>query len=544
VGFESKVAARDSRLTVHGLRLATRGSLLVTALVIAPSAHGASMAQAAPSSPSTAACESLTALSFPNATITIAQSVPAGSFTTPFNQTLINLPAFCRIAATLKPSSDSTIKIEVWLPTSSPRVALPAAPQGGSGWNGKLLAVGNGGWAGSIPYPALANALRRGYAATATDTGHEGNGGSFALGHPERLVDYAYRSEHEMTVAAKVIVGAFYGTTPSRSYWNGCSTGGRQALVEATRYPDDFDGIIAGAAANPKTLLDAWRMWMAQVAMKDQADRILPSQYSLIHRAVLAQCDAIDGVKDGLIEDPLKCRFDPKAIVCKSTDDLSGEATCLTPRQALSARALLGGVKTPKGKEIFPGYAPGSELGWGLLMGGPEPYSVPLDQYRYIVFNDPKWDWRTFDLERDLAAAEKAGAGTLSAVSTDLSAFTQHGGKLLMYHGWADQDVPPLASINFYNSVQPKSAQESVRLFMVPGMNHCTGGEGPNTFDVVAALEQWVEHQKAPTRILASHANVADGKIDRTRPLCAYPQTAHYRGRGNINDAENFVCGK
>jgi feruloyl esterase len=236
-------------------------------------------------------------------------------------------------------------------------------------WNAKLLAVGNGGWAGSIPYAALAAALRRGYAASATDTGHEGAGGNFALGHPEKLVDYAYRSEHEMTVTAKALVNAYYGTAPSQSYWNGCSTGGRQALVEATRYPGDFDGIIAGAAANPKTYLDAWRMWMAQIAMKDRADRILPSQYPLIHKAVLAQCDAVDGLKDGLLEDPMKCRFDPRPIVCKSTDDLRDEASCLTPRQAMTVRALLASARTPKGKQIFPGYAPGSELGWGLLGG-------------------------------------------------------------------------------------------------------------------------------------------------------------------------------
>ncbi len=495
--------------------LVTRGSVLAAILALAPAARAAT-------------CESLKSLSLPHATITIAEDVPAGSFTTPFNATLINLPAFCRVGATLSPSDDSNIKVEVWLPAGQ--------------WNSKLQAVGNGGWAGSIPYAAMANALRRGYAATATDTGHDGQGGNFALGHPERLIDYAYRSEHEMTLAAKAIVSAFYGTGAARAYWNGCSTGGRQALVEATRFPNDFDGIIAGAAANPKTLLDAWRMWMAQVAMKDRADRILTSQYPLIHEAVLKQCDAIDGVKDGLIEDPLKCHFDPKPIVCKSTDDLTNEASCLTPRQAMSAQSLLGPAKTAKGKEVFPGYAPGSELGWGLLMAGPDPYSNPLDQYRYIVFNNPNWDWRTFDLERDLPAAEKAGAGTLSAVSTDLGAFARRGGKLLMYHGWADQDVPPMASINYYNSIQPKSSQDAVRLFMVPGMNHCAGGEGPNTFDAVAALERWVEQQKAPTRIIASHST--NGKVDRTRPLCAYPQTAHYKGSGDINDAENFVCGK
>jgi feruloyl esterase len=518
---------------IRGSGLGARLLALALPLSIAPSARAAT-------------CESLASLSLPDTTISIAQAVPAGSFTTPFNATLINLPAFCRVAATLKPSSDSNIKVEVWLPSvaqgSGGQARGASSTGGGGGWNGKLQAVGNGGWAGSIPYAAMANALRHGYAVTATDTGHEGAGGNFALGHPEKLVDYAYRSEHEMTVTAKAVVNAFYGTAPSQSYWNGCSTGGRQALVEATRYPDDFDGIIAGAAANPKTYLDAWRMWMAQIALKDRADRILPSQYPLIHSAVLAQCDAIDGLKDGLIEDPAKCRFNPRTIVCKSTDDLSNEASCLTPRQAMSVRALFGPVRTSKGKEIFPGYAPGSELGWGLLLGGPDPYSVPLDQYRYMVFNNPNWDWRTFDLERDLAAAEKAGAGTLSAVSTDLGAFEKRGGKLLMYHGWADQDVPPQASINFYNAVQPRSALDAVRLFMVPGMNHCTGGEGPNTFDMVVALEQWVERQKPPSRILASHTT--GGKTDRTRPLCAYPQTAHYRGKGDINDAENFRCAK
>jgi feruloyl esterase len=343
-----------------------------------------------------------------------------------------------------------------------------------------------------------------------------------------------------MTLAAKAVVSGFYGVGPSRAYWNGCSTGGRQALVEATRYPNDFDGIIAGAAANPKTLLDAWRMWMAQVALKDQADRILPTQYPLIHDAILKQCDAIDGVKDGLLEDPTKCHFDPKPIVCASSGEPASGASCLTPRQAVSAQALLGPAKTATGREVFPGYAPGSELGWGLLLAGPDPYSNPLDQYRYVVFNDPNWDWRTFDLERDLPAAERAGAGTLSAVSSDLSAFTRRGGKLLMYHGWADQDVPPAASINFYRSIQPRSAQQNVRLFMVPGMNHCGGGDGPNAFDAVEALEQWVENGKRPSRMLATHST--GGKIDRTRPLCAYPQTAHYRGSGDINLAENFVC--
>jgi feruloyl esterase len=504
--------------------LAARCSVLALALAIAPAARAAT-------------CERLASLSLPNTTITMAQGVAAGSFALPAARgrgganPFADLPAFCRVAATLKPSSDSDIKMELWLPV----YAEGQASQAGH-WNGKYQAVGNGNWAGAINYNAMASALRRGYATSSTDTGHSSTGASFAFGHPEKLIDYAYRSEHEMTVVSKAIVGAMFGSAPSRSYWNGCSTGGRQALVEATKFPDDFDGIIAGAAANPKTHLDAWRMWMAQIAMKDDADRIPVSKYALIHQTVLAQCDALDGLKDGLLENPTKCRFDPRPIICQGSDG----ADCLTPRQADAARALMGPAKTPAGKAIFPGYAPGAELGWGLLLGDKDPYSVPLDQYRYIVFNNPDWDWRTFDLERDLAAAEKAGAGTLTGVNTNLSAFTKHGGKLLMYHGWADQDVPPLASVNFYESIQPKSAREGVRLFMAPGMNHCTGGEGPSVFDAVGSLERWIEHGQPPDRMVASH--FTEGIVDRTRPLCAYPQTAHYKGSGDINDAENFVC--
>jgi len=503
------------------------------------------MLLAAASSVHAATCESLSALSLPNTTITTSQAVAPGAFTPPVaargrgGNLFANLPSFCRVAATLKPSSDSDIKVEVWLPSD--------------GWNGKLQAVGNGGWAGVISYAAMATALRAGYATVSTDTGHSSPGGMFALGHPEKLIDYAYRSEHEMTVTAKAVVRAFFGNAPAKSYFNGCSTGGRQALVEATKYPDDFDGIIAGAAANPKTHLDAWRLWAATLAIGNDEARIPAEKHPMIHQAVLAQCDALDGVKDGLIENPARCHFDPAPIVCKGADPSTSSgspraesrgdsAECLTPKQAAAAKALMGPAKTPAGREIFPGYAPGSELGWAFLLGGKEPYSNPLEDYKYVVFNDPDWDWRTFDLERDLAASEKATPGLLTAVSQDLSAFTKHGGKLLMYHGWTDQQIPPLSSVNYYRKVAPKSAQDSVRLFMVPGMNHCAGGEGPNTFDMVSPLEQWVEHNQPPTRIVASHLTA--GKVDRTRPLCAYPQVARYKGAGDINDAESFVCAK
>jgi len=480
-------------------------------------------------------CQTLLKLTLENATVTLAEVVPAGAFKAPTGgnpaqnaSRFAALPAFCRVAATLKPTTDSDIKIEVWMPAS--------------GWNGKFEAVGNGGWAGTISYPALAQALARGYATTSTDTGHSTPGGSFALGHPEKLTDYAYRSEHEMTVKAKAIVNAFYGNAPTRSYFNGCSTGGRQALTEAWRYPDDFDGIIAGAAANPKTHLDTWRIWMGLETLKDRDTRIPKEKYPAIHQAVLNSCDALDGLKDGLISDPTACHFDPQMLACNEGDGPG----CLTPKQVQSVRTILGPAKSPStGAEIFPGYQPGTELAWGLLIGGPDPYETALDQFRYMVFNDPKWDWRTFDVDRDLAKADQVLHGLLTAIDPkSISPFFKRGGKLLTYQGWSDQDISPLASVNFYRSVKgavgDATVSSSMRLFMVPGMGHCGGGEGPNTFDMMVPLEQWVEKGQPPTRIEASHST--NGIVDRTRPLCPYPQVARYQGTGSIDDAANFSC--
>ncbi len=481
-----------------------------------------------------ASCESLSSVKLPHTTITLAQAVAAGAFTLPTTgqpaggQAFSRLPAFCRVAATLAPSPDSDIKIEVWLPSA--------------GWNGKFQAVGNGGWAGSISYPAMSTALGRGYATSSTDTGHTGASATFALDHPEKLVDYAYRSEHEMTVAAKAIIDAFYGNGPKLSYWNGCSTGGRQALMEAQRFPADYDGIIAGAAANPKTHLDGWRIWMAQAMFKDQASAIPANKFPVIHQAVLNACDALDGLKDGLIDDPTRCHFAPKTIECKGGD---GPA-CLTPAQVQAVSVVMSPARDRKtGAELFPGFEAGNELGWGRMLGGPDPYATALDQFKYIVFKNPNWDWRTFDLERDVATADQASQGTLSSIDPDLTVFARRGGKLLMYHGWSDQDIAPRASVNYYKRTvdatkPPANAQQWVRLFMVPGMGHCSGGEGPNTFDMVSALEPWVESGKAPDRIVASHSTA--GKVDRTRPLCPYPQVARYTGTGSIDEAANFVC--
>jgi feruloyl esterase len=343
-------------------------------------------------------------------------------------------------------------------------------------------------------------------------------------------------------VKAKALIDAFYGSRPKLSYWNGCSTGGRQALTEAQRFPDDYDGIIAGAAANPKTHLDSWRIWMGQAMFKDRASVIPVSKFPMIHEAVLGACDAIDGLKDGLIDDPTRCHFDPRVLECKNGDGPS----CLTAAQVAAARVVMSPVKDRKtGAEIFPGFEPGTELGWARMLSGPDPYGTAVDQFKYIVFSNPNWDWRTFDLERDVALADKSSQGTLSSIDPDLAAFARHGGKLLMYHGWSDQDIAPRASINFYTRTLEAtkgsaSHTDWLRLFMVPGMGHCGGGEGPNTFDMVTALDSWVEHGRIPERLLATRSTA--GKVERTRPLCAYPQVARYTGAGSIDDAVNFVC--
>jgi feruloyl esterase len=511
----------------------------VVALAVA-SAAPAAVSALAGAPPEATACAGLASLALADATVTIAQTVEAGAFTPPAGGRgpagggrasagpFATLPAFCRVAATLKPTSDSDIKIEVWLPAA--------------GWNGKFQAVGNGGWAGTISYPAMATALKRGYATSSTDTGHVGATGSFALGHPEKFIDFAYRSEHEMTVKAKAIIDRYYGRAPQRSYWNGCSTGGRQGLAEAQRYPDDYDGIIAGASANPRTYLNAWQISIAQAMLKDPASFIPPAKYPMIHQAVLAACDALDGVKDGLIADPTRCRFDPKSLECQGDD---GPA-CLTRAQVTAASIVMSPAKNPRtGDEVFPGLEPGTELAWAGLVGGPEPVATALDQFKYVVFQDPAWDWRTFDLERDLARAVHVDGGTINAINPDLTRFARRGGKLLMYHGWSDGSVAPRASVNYYTSVVktmggPAKTGEWVRLFMVPGMGHCGGGEGPNTFDTVAALEQWVEQGKPPDRIIASR--VAGTSVERTRPLCPYPQVAAYVGTGSIDEAASFVC--
>ncbi len=488
---------------------------LLAAAALVPCAAGAS-------------CESLGSLPLPQARITSAQSVAAGDFTPAGAQPIHNLPAFCRVAATLAPSPDSDIRIEVWMPAS--------------GWNGKFQAVGNGGWSGAINYGGLANAVSRGYASASTDTGHAGGSAEFAFGHPEKLIDFAYRSEHEMTVKAKAVIAAFYGSAPRRSYWNGCSSGGKQGLKEAQKYPEDYDGIIAGAPANNWVALLSSDMMNSVALLKDPASHIPPDKLALLHRSAVVACDRLDGVEDGLISDATKCRFDPAALLCKGSETDS----CLTAAQVEAARKIYGPFTNPRThKEIFPGLEPGSEPGW-VAFNGPQPFSISNDYFRYVVRQNPNWDFRTFDADRDVALAGKLDQNNvLKAVDPDLRKFVSHGGKLILYHGWSDNLIAPLNSVNYFNSVVARmggleKTEESVRLFMAPGMGHCSGGDGPNKFDMVGPLDEWVEQGKAPERVVATH--FSGSQVDLTRPWCPYPQVAKYKGTGSQDDAANFVC--
>jgi feruloyl esterase len=470
-------------------------------------------------------CETLATLSSPGIQIVQAQSVAAGTFTPAAGGTALDVPRFCRVTVRLKPSSDSDIVAEIWLPAN---------------WNTKLLALGNGGWGGSIDFASMAAALRRGYAVSASDDGHEDRGGRFVMGHPEKLIDFAYRAEHDSTLEAKALVKALYGRVSTHAYWQGCSGGGREGLIQAYRYPDEFDGIVAGDPANIRR--NAWALWLAVRALSDPAAFIPPSKYPMLHNAVLAACDAKDGVKDGLIEDPQNCQVDFAALQCKGADG----PDCLTAHQVKTAQTMISPATTPAGKVLFPPLEPGTELRWGRMAGGPGPADLFLDEYRYLVYQDPNWDWRSFDLERDAAKAE-AIDGPVDVMDPHLMAFAKHGGKLLLYHGWADQQVAPGSTVEYYEAVRtlsadPDHAESWIRLFMAPGMAHCAGGEGPDTFDSLTALEHWVEHGSAPDRIVAAHLTA--GKVDRTRPLCVYPRIARYKGSGSIDEAANFTCGE
>jgi len=482
-----------------------------------------------------ATCESLAGTTLAETPITAAEAVKPFAGTDPMMGSFKVEQNFCRVSGTIAPA----IKFEVWLPE-------PAA------WNGKLQGVGNGGVAGHVVPASLAAALGRGYAAVSSNLGHEGGpiDFEFAVGHPELVNDWGTRGTHMMTVVAKAVVEAYYGKPPRFSYFTGCSGGGRQGLMEAQRFPADYDGIVAGDPTADFTRLTlGGRLWESIATLKDPAHYIPAAKIPVIAKATVAACDALDGVKDGVIDDPRQCKFDPATIQCKSGDG----PECLTEGQVTALKAIYAGSTYGNGKQIFPGYMPGGELGpmgWATYVSGPAPKKASQFLYadgfaRFMVMGKPGYDSLTFDYDRDMPEAIQKLSGLIDAINPDLAGFEARGGKLIQYHGWSDPGVSPLWSVNYYEKVGEHLRGDPsgfYRLFMVPGMQHCAGGPGPDHFDALAALEQWVEHSKAPDRILATH--MTDGKPDRTRPLCPYPQVAKWDGKGNTDQAESFGCGK
>jgi hypothetical protein len=508
-------------------------------------------------------CESLAQLHLANTTISSARSVAAGSFTLPKadtappgGPTFEKLPAFCQVAGVIKPSNDSDIRFEVWMPAS--------------GWNGRFQGIGNGGFAGSIDYSeGLANAIANGYAAASTDTGHTQNGinAQWALDHPEKVADFGYRAIHATTENGKAIVRAFYGEAPKYSYFNSCSNGGRQALMEAQRFPADYDGIVAGAPANDWTHLFATFIWNAQ-ALSEPGGYIPPAKFNAIETAALAACDTLDGVQDGVIDDPRKCHFDPSKLVCLGDDD---SPSCLTAPQVNTLKRIYSGPKDSKGEQLFPGFPPGGAtglLGWTGWITGMSPdksaqFAFGTQFFANMVFDNAAWDYHSFNFDKDLKLADGKAGKALNATDPNLKPFLDRKGKLILYHGWSDAAIPAPSTIRYYDNVAAKMGSRQtdsfVRLFLAPGMQHCGGGPGPNSFgqvpgaqhdpehDIGKAMEHWVEDGVAPERIIATKykydLNPASGVV-RTRPLCAYPLAARYQGTGSKDDAANFACTK
>jgi hypothetical protein len=507
-------------------------------------------------------CAGLASLELPAASITTAKAVAAGTFVGPpqaftgadMSAFYKRLPAFCRIVAKATPTPDSDIVIEVWMPLA--------------GWNGKLAGFGNGGFAGVIDDFGLGADIAKGYAGVATDAGHSGSpaDASWALGHPEKVIDFGHRGVHEMTRVAKLVIQQFYGSAAKRSYFDGCSDGGREALMEAQRYPNDYDGILAGAPANDWTNLLSMAVTDTQALTVTPASFIPPAKIPTIANAVLAACDKLDGVADGILNDPRECHFDPASIECKAGEDTE---KCLTAAQAGALSKIYAGLQDAKGHTVFPGYLPGAEdggSGWRLWITGPAPARSAISflgiaYYSNMVYEKRDWDYKSFTVDGGLQAAVEKTAAALNAVNPDLSAFRNRGGKLILYHGWNDPAIPALNTINYYEEVIAKMGQANTdsfaRLYMVPGMQHCGGGPGPGTFgafvgswpedpqrNMFVALEGWVEKGTAPSAIIATKtpAGNPQGMPTMSRPLCPYPQSAMYKGTGDTNSAQNFVC--
>jgi feruloyl esterase len=436
--------------------------------------------------------------------------------------------AFCRVTLQLVPDADSDIRAEVWLPVS--------------GWNGKFMASGSFGWGGEMMYSGMMGPLQEGYATASSDTGHDASqpgqdGGRFLQGHPARLTDYAYRAFHETTVAAKALIRRFYGQAPTHAYWVGCSLGGLEGLIEAKRYPDDYDGIVVGAPPNPLAAFNAAQLWPYWLIAQDPRRLIPPEKFTMVHQAVMQACGSARERQDDVLDRPDQCRFMPAQLACRAGD----APDCLTAAQVDLLEKIYAGPANPRtGERIFPGPALGTERDFSAYASS-KPFQNALDLFRYVVFENPDWQPDHFDWDKDMALAMRKAS--LLSVEPDLGAFFARGGKLIFYIGWNDYHNPA-ELIDYYQKLVKASgrpARDVARLFASPGMGHCFGGSGCDTFDKLGAISGWVEQGTAPERLIAARVD-QQGKVVRTRALCAYPDVARPAGPGDSGDAANGVC--
>ena len=508
-------------------------------------------------------CESLANFSHPNTTINSAQSQSGGAYVAPdaWHLAFTNLPPYCEVLATIAPTADSSIGVRVWMPTQR--------------YNGRYLGTGNGGYAGGYFFSELADGINRGFATANTNmgaTGAAGVNGDALVGHPEKWKDFGWRATHLMTVFSKALINTFYGNPASRSYFAGCSTGGQQGLMEAQRFPNDYDGILAGAPAFNRTHIHTVPVAQYRATHATPASYIPATKFDVINQAVLAQCRGKDGgaPTDAFLTDPRLCKFDPATLACPA--GLDGP-TCLNPDQVAAMKVYYtGSVNLATGALIHPGNARGSEtsnpaaLGLALNESLPEPSFDSLFKWVFGL----TWQWQTFDFNRHVDMVDEVLAKDLNATSTELRPFANRGGKLILYTGWADPLIPSQSTINYYNALVAsyggthgaaalKKTQNFARLFMAPGMWHCKEGPGPSSFgnvlaqqapsydtqyDLLTSLTQWVEQGIAPESVIATKYNTDTRElgIAMQRPLCAYPKIPVYKGAGNPNVASSFAC--